>query len=213
VQPYFIARIEDQAGNIVEYSNRKMLCPECKPPVVSGSHTEQYEIDPRYAKRVLAPENAFIMNSLLRQVIKTGTGRQAKSLGRSDLAGKTGTTNNFRDAWFSGFNQDIVTTVWVGFDHPRNLGDRESGARAALPIWIDYMSAALASKPEKLWTMPENVITVLVNDQTGTPTDNDDSGGYLEFFVMGSEPRDQNTDKVSPDDAGSDPTGQVDKLF
>ena len=75
------------------------------------------------------------------------------------------------------------------------------------------MSAALASKPEKLWTMPENVITVLVNDQTGIPTDNDDSGGYLEFFVMGTEPRDQNTDKVSPDDAGSDPTGQVDKLF
>ena len=213
VKPYFIARIEDQSGNIIEYSNRKMLCPECKPPIVSGPQTGHYEIDPRYAKRVLAPENAFIMNSLLSQVIKTGTGRQAKSLGRSDLAGKTGTTNNFRDAWFSGFNQDVVTTVWVGFDQPRNLGDRESGARAALPIWIDYMSAALAGKPEKLWTMPENVITVLVNDQTGRPTDNDDPGGYLEFFVMGTEPRDQITDKVSADGAGGDPTGQVDKLF
>ena len=75
------------------------------------------------------------------------------------------------------------------------------------------MSAALAGKPEKLLTMPENVITVLVNDQTGRPTDNDDPGGYLEFFVMGTEPRDQITDKVSADGAGGDPTGQVDKLF
>jgi len=214
VQPYFIARVEDQSGNIVEYSNRVMLCPDCKSAHSSERRVDQRKIDPRYARRVLSPENAFIMNSLMGQVIKTGTGKNVKKkLKRGDLAGKTGTTNNFRDAWFSGFNQDVVTTVWVGFDQPRNLGDRESGTRAALPIWIDYMSVALAGKPEKLWAAPENVITVSVNYETGNPTSADDPDGYQEFFVMGTEPQVQATGQVSTDETGHDPTAQVDELF
>ena len=214
VQPYFIARVEDQSGNIVEYSNRVMLCPDCEPADISEPRiNNQRKVDPRYARRALSPENAFIMNSLMGEVIKTGTGRRANSLGRGDLAGKTGTTNNFRDAWFSGFNQDVVTTVWVGFDQPHNLGERESGARAALPIWIDYMSEALAGKPEKMWATPENVITVSVNHETGNLTSADDPDGYEEFFVMGTEPRAQATGQVSTDETGHDPTAQVDELF
>jgi penicillin-binding protein 1A len=214
VQPFFIARVEDQSGNIVEYSNRVMLCPDCKSAHSSERRVDQRKIDPRYARRVLSPENAFIMNSLMGQVIKTGTGKNVtKKLKRGDLAGKTGTTNNFRDAWFSGFNQDVVTTVWVGFDQPRNLGDRESGTRAALPIWIDYMSVALAGKPEKLWAAPENVITVSVNYETGSPTSADDPDGYQEFFFMGTEPQVQATGQVSTDETGHDPTAQIDELF
>ena len=128
------------------------------------------------------------MNVLMREVIQTGTGRRALSLGRNDLAGKTGTTNNFRDAWFSGFNRDIVSTVWVGFDSPRDLGASESGARAALPIWIDYMEVALQGKPEKPLPIPENIITAWVHKDTGEAVSVNDSEGFEEFFVMGTEP-------------------------
>ena len=144
--------------------------------------------DPRYSKRVLSPENAFLMNELMRSVIRTGTGRRALSLGREDLAGKTGTTNNFRDAWFSGFNRDVVTSVWIGFDTPRDLGTRESGARAALPIWIDYMEVALQGKPEKALQIPENIIKAWVHKDTGEAVAVDDPKGLEEFFVMGTEP-------------------------
>ena len=97
---------------------------------------------------------------MLRDVIKFGTGRRALSLNRSDVAGKTGTTNDQRDAWFSGFNKDIVTTVWVGFDKVAPLGKRETGARAALPIWIDFMKDALVDmedaipEGQKVWSRP-----------------------------------------------------------
>ena len=128
------------------------------------------------------------MTELMRSVIRSGTGRLALSLGREDLAGKTGTTNNFRDAWFSGFNRDVVTSVWIGFDTPRDLGTRESGARAALPIWIDYMEVALQGKPEKALQMPENIIKAWVHKDTGEAVAVDDPKGIEEFFLMGTEP-------------------------
>ena len=189
IEPYLIARVENQKGEIVEYANRVMVCPECE-------QSDQYSIglgqdalyDPRYSKRVLSPENAFLMTELMRDVIRTGTGRRALSLGRNDLAGKTGTTNNFRDAWFSGFNQDVVTSVWVGFDQPRDLGARESGARAALPIWIDYMEISLSGKPEKTLELPENIIKAWVHRDTGDAVAINDPDGFEEFFLMGTEP-------------------------
>ena len=124
----------------------------------------------------------------MRDVIRTGTGRRALSLGRNDLAGKTGTTNNFRDAWFSGFNQDVVTSVWVGFDKPRDLGAKESGARAALPIWIDYMKVSLGGKPETNLELPENIIKAWVHRDTGDAVAINDPEGFEEFFLMGTEP-------------------------
>jgi penicillin-binding protein 1A len=192
VEPYFIARVEGQAGGVMEYANRTMVCPDCTP--VAGpaqNSTTSRAVDPRFARRVLAPENAFIMTSLLGEVIRTGTGRAAQKLERHDLAGKTGTTNNFHDAWFTGYNPDVVTSVWVGFDNPRDLGTRESGARAALPVWIDYMAVALADKPEARRVMPENIITAFINGDSGEPTATDDPDGFEEYFVMGTEPQAQ----------------------
>jgi penicillin-binding protein 1A len=213
VEPYFIARVEDQAGGVLEYANRTMVCPDCTP--VAGpaqNSTTSRAVDPRFARRVLAPENAFIMTSLLGEVIRTGTGRAAQKLERHDLAGKTGTTNNFHDAWFTGYNPDVVTSVWVGFDNPRDLGTRESGARAALPVWIDYMAVALADKPEARRVMPENIITAFINGDSGEPTATDDPDGFEEYFVMGTEPQAQSP--FGEEAAGSrQGTQQVEGLF
>ncbi|QID16785.1 PBP1A family penicillin-binding protein [Nitrogeniibacter mangrovi] len=129
VQPYVIKEIRDVEGKVLA---------RVDPPVAGKS-----------AARVIDERNAFVMDSMLREVVSAGTGARAKSLGRSDLAGKTGTTNDYVDAWFCGFNPDVVAISWVGFDKPSNLGRGETGSRAALPIWIDYMKVALKDRPEK----------------------------------------------------------------
>jgi penicillin-binding protein 1A len=122
---------------------------------------------PRFAPRMVRPENIYIMTTILRDVIKRGTGQRAKVLGRDDLGGKTGTTNDFKDAWFSGFNQDVVATAWVGFDQPSTLGHGEAGSRAALPIWVDFMRTALKHSKEEPLAMPDNVVSVYVDPETG----------------------------------------------
>jgi penicillin-binding protein 1A len=142
---------------------------------------------PRQAQRVLSPEINFIMTDILREVIREGTGKRARELKRDDLAGKTGTTNDYHDAWFSGFNGDIVTTVWVGFDQPTTLGRGEAGSRAALPVWIDYMQEALTTVPEKSLPVPENVEIRLINRETGQPTGADDPDVMEEYFIKGME--------------------------
>jgi penicillin-binding protein 1A len=187
-EPYFIARVEDQDGQIVEYSNRVRLCEECEAPETEIA-AESVTVDPRYARQVLSPENTFIMTSIMRDVIRSGTGKRAMELNRGDLAGKTGTTNDFRDAWFSGFNADVVTTVWVGFDQPKTLGRSESGAKAALPIWIDYMRVALQGIPEKPLEVPENVVTGLVSRESGDAVLPGSPDAMEEYFIMGTEPR------------------------
>ena len=103
----------------------------------------------------------------MKQVILSGTGRRALALNRTDLAGKTGTTNNVRDSWFSGFSPDVITTVYVGFDEPSHLGRRESGASAALPIWVDFMGDVLPDFPEAPEFIPENITTRFINKETG----------------------------------------------
>ena len=128
------------------------------------------------------------MNSMMSEVIRSGTGRAAQALGRSDLAGKTGTTNNYHDAWFTGYNPDIVTSVWIGFDSPRDLGSRESGARAALPVWLNYMRVALLTRPQVMQRRPEKIIKLRVNRDSGLPTNENDPQGFDEFFVKGTEP-------------------------
>lgn len=131
------------------------------------STIEPEEIKPRFAPRVISPENAFIMTSIMRDVVKFGTGRRALALKRNDLAGKTGTTNEFRDAWFSGFNGNVVTTAWVGFDQPEPLGRHESGAKAALPMWVDFMRVALKGMDETSLEQPERVVAIMVDAETG----------------------------------------------
>ena len=122
---------------------------------------------PRFSPRMVRPENIYIMTTILRDVIKKGTGRRALVLKRDDLSGKTGTTNDFKDAWFSGFNQDVVATAWVGFDQPTTLGRGEAGSRAALPIWIDFMKTALRHSKEEPLAMPDGVVSVYVDPETG----------------------------------------------
>lgn len=134
IEPYIIQEIQDSEGNVLA---------RVDPPVAGKS-----------AARVIDERNAFVMDSLLRGVVQAGTGARAKRLGRKDLAGKTGTTNDYVDAWFCGYNPDVVAIAWVGFDKPSNLGRGETGGRTALPVWMDYMKVALEGMEEKSLPKP-----------------------------------------------------------
>jgi len=120
------------------------------------------------APRVIDPRNAFLMTSMMQDVVRFGTGARAGQLHRSDLAGKTGTTNDSHDTWFAGFNPDQVAITWMGYDQPRSMGRGETGAQSALPIWINFMGAALKNKPQKGWTMPAGIIAEKIDPTTGT---------------------------------------------
>lgn len=142
VEPYIVKEIIDGQGRTVA---------RVDPPVAGKS-----------APRVIDPRNAWLVDSMLQDVVSRGTAVRAKALGRHDLAGKTGTTNDYVDAWFAGYNPDIVAVSWVGHGQPRNLGRGETGGRAALPIWIDYMRTALKDVPEKSRTLPSGLLQVNV---------------------------------------------------
>jgi len=138
----------------------------------------------RLAPRVISPQNAWLMNSMMLDVVRRGTAVRARALGRSDLAGKTGTTNDARDTWFNGFNGELVASVWVGFDEERSLGAREEGGNTALPIWIHYMREALRNQPERLLPRPAGLVDLRVSDRTGYVTDASDPDGIVETFMV-----------------------------
>jgi len=140
VNPYLIDRIVDLKGKVLAKAN----------PVRAGLE----------AQRVMDPRNVFILDSLLQEVVKSGTATRALQLGRGDLAGKTGTTNDSHDAWFAGYGGNISAVAWVGYDQPRKLGDRETGGGLALPIWMDYMKTALAKAPPQTRVMPNGVLNI-----------------------------------------------------
>jgi penicillin-binding protein 1A len=140
--------------------------------------------------RIIDPRNAFIMDSMLKDVIKDGTAKRARILNRTDIAGKTGTTNDLIDAWFVGYNPDHIALTWFGYDTPQSLGDKETGSRAALPIWIDYMRGALDRLPEKIYAEPEGIIPHKINPVDGTLTSNDDESGIYEYFYEEFYPQD-----------------------
>ena len=163
VPPYFIERIEDNRGNVLAQAK----------PQKAGEGAE----------RVIDPRNAFIMNSIMRDVVRMGTAARAMRLGRSDLAGKTGTTNDFIDAWFCGFNPSLVAIAWIGFDQPQTLGRNETGGSAALPIWMGYMGPALKGVPEQPFSPPPGVVAVKVNAETGTRAEEFESG-VVDYFYQ-----------------------------
>ena len=134
------------------------------------------------APRAIEERNAFIMRSIMKEVVRRGTATRAKVLGRNDLAGKTGTTNDLYDAWFTGFNSGLVATAWVGYDEQTSLGNKESGGVAALPMWIDYMRVALDSMPEDREFQPEGISTVRIDRKTGKLASPGSDKGYFEFF-------------------------------
>jgi penicillin-binding protein 1A len=125
--------------------------------------------DVNKAERIISPQNAFLIQDAMRDVIRRGTGIRARVLGRSDLSGKTGTSNDRRDAWFAGFNSKTVGIVWVGYDDDLPLGPREEGSRTALPIWIEFMRIALRGVPSEQMEMPEGIVTVRISKSTGCP--------------------------------------------
>jgi penicillin-binding protein 1A len=139
VKPYFIQRIEDGRGKVL-----------FEQPAVRARVNAERAIDER---------NAYVMTSMMRDVVRHGTATAAMSLGRGDLAGKTGTTNDFLDAWFGGYNGELVAVAWVGFDQPKTLGRNETGGNVALPIWIRYMRVALKGAAETPLEAPQGVIT------------------------------------------------------
>jgi len=147
VSSYFVDRIEDGKGRVLAKTA----------PEIAGINAE----------RTLDARNAYVMTSLMQDVIRSGTAAKARALGRSDLAGKTGTTNDARDAWFAGFQPKLVAVAWMGFDQPKSLGRRETGGSAALPIWISYMSKALKDMPEMVYEMPEGVVTQTIQTEKG----------------------------------------------
>ena len=181
VQPYLIREITDVDGRALHLGalERQVAPTPIQPPLTS---------DPLPRAAGISPQNAFVMREMLGEVIASGSGRRALSLGRGDLGGKTGTSNEFRDAWFSGFASHLTTTVYVGFDQPETLGYGESGARAALPIWIDYMGEVLKDLPERPTLRPEGITTRFVNRYTGEPASVEDENGYIEYFIAGTEP-------------------------
>ena len=143
---------------------------------------------PGIAPRVITEQNAYLVRSMMMDVVRRGTGVKVMEMKRNDLAGKTGTTNEQRDAWFSGYNSELVTSVWVGFDNHDPLGRYEVGGKAALPIWMDYMRVALRDVPDVPLPLPDGITQARINPETGLLTRLDNSSGIMEVFETGSLP-------------------------
>lgn len=163
IQPYVLNSITDDTKDALYKADPEIACPACEtdPDLVLTKG--------RKATRSLSPQNAFLMSSMLQEVIRAGTATDAKRLGRSDLAGKTGTTNQQKDAWFYGFHPDLVAVTWLGFNDSRPLGKDETGGKAALPIWIDFMAEALKTLPKRELIPPEGIERQRIDPATGRP--------------------------------------------
>lgn len=200
IEPYFIRRIDDRDGQPVYQANPVRACPECddvatadatlaggggptpSAPAAATTTGGALPPDAQQAARAIDRDNVFLITSMLQDVVRRGTGSRAMVLKRTDLAGKTGTTNDHRDAWFSGFNANLVTTVWVGFDDYGSLGKGEFGSRVALPIWIAYMGQALADTPAAVLPRPADIVTARIDRSTGLLAADDDPDAVSEYF-------------------------------
>ncbi|HEY0563177.1 MAG TPA: PBP1A family penicillin-binding protein [Methylophilus sp.] len=193
VKPYIISKIVNSQGHVIEM-------------VKPAEHIS--------ANRVIDPRNAFLMTSMMQDVIKMGTATKARALGRPDLAGKTGTTNNQMDVWFAGYHPQEVAVAWMGYDTPKSLGRTETGGSAALPIWIKYMEVALKNKPVLQYKVPAGVVQLKVSAGGGYLVDEFDEGVYEYFYEENPPPQYTNveipsleestdqSDYATPDSAG-----------
>ncbi len=200
VSPYIVQRIESRDGQLLYQANPPSIPhdEEQVPAQPEAASTDAFgnddptqaktTVEPAAAERVIDARTAYIMTSMLQDVIKRGTGRRALALKRDDLAGKTGTTNESKDAWFSGYNADYMTTVWVGFDQPESLGRAEYGGNVALPIWMRYMGAALKDKPSHLLPEPPGLISLRIDPVTGRAAGPGTPGAYFELFKKEDTP-------------------------
>jgi penicillin-binding protein 1A len=197
IEPYLIQRIEDREGNLLFEANPARVPRETQTadvevhPVQSNpdiADGEQTPAAPHFAEQVLDERTAYIMTSMLQDVIKRGTGRRALALGRDDIAGKTGTTNDSIDSWFSGYNADLVTTVWAGFDQPQSLGRNEYGGTVALPIWMNYMGAVLKDMPEHPPAEPDGLLKLRIDPVSGRAATPSTPDAYFEVFKSEDSP-------------------------
>ncbi|HAT8492881.1 TPA: PBP1A family penicillin-binding protein [Vibrio vulnificus] len=220
VEPYYISHIEDPYGNVVFESQPQTICQQDCPVATQtiveneNENGESTESTQPFAKQVISEQNAFIMREMMYSNIWgggnwregtgwNGTGWRAQTLGRRDIGGKTGTTNDSKDAWYNGYGPGVVAISWVGFDdHSRTLGKTttnanldgkqtsgaESGAKTALPAWIDFMKLALEGVPEHEKVLPANIVRVRIDRETGLLTNKTDDSAMFEYFIKGTEP-------------------------
>lgn len=187
IKPFIIDKI-------VSFNDQKIIY-QSKPLLVFEDNATKPTNSVNIAPRVISAQNAYLINTALRDVIQHGTGHAARSLKRNDLAGKTGTTNDQKDAWFSGFNSNLVVTTWMGFDQARSL--YEYAARATLPMWIDFMREALKNQSENMMPQPDDMITVRIDKQTGLLAQADDPDSTFEIFRKKYAPTQSTTRQYS----------------
>ena len=216
VEPYLIDRVENLQREVVYQARPLTVCRDCEDTkaeeapaelsmeeILAAETESTSELPP--APRVMEERANYIINSILRDVITRGTGRRALVLERKDLAGKTGTTNGPMDAWFSGYNRDVVTTTWVGFDNYTPLGRREFGGTAALPIWINYMRSALENSPDQQRPLPPGVVHVRIDPETGMLAASRQKNAIFEYFREEYVPRrDPDTEQPGAGSQGTD---------
>jgi penicillin-binding protein 1A len=186
VKPYLIAKVTDKDGRLLMQAN----------PQTVGVN----------APRVIDPRNAWLMTSMMQDVVRYGTAARAGRLGRSDLAGKTGTTNDARDTWFAGYTPNLVAISWMGYDQPHSLGHGETGGHTALPVWITFMDSALSGVPQKTWDMPPGIVALQIDPNTGMrlpdATANqgaEQAAGMAEHFYQEFLPVEESTIEPSAD--------------
>ena len=224
VKPYVIDAIYGPEGETLYRAEPAVVCEECVPaeselefefndePQDEMTLEEMAEVvtvyrpdatvdpelfaDVNLAPQTISPQNAFLVQDMMRDVVRRGTGRRAMALGRSDLSGKTGTSNDRRDAWFGGFNADIATIVWVGYDDDQPLGPGEEGSRTALPIWVEFARIALRGVPEHQMPMPEGIVSVLIDKETGCPARAGQRNTVFEVFQEGQLPECDVVDEI-----------------
>ncbi len=222
VEPYVVSHILDDRDAVVYQAVPTLACSDCAElegyeselmPVAEEDAGEPGLV-PRYrpAERTLEPANAYLLTSMMQDVIRSGTARTARALGREDLAGKTGTTNDLHDAWFAGYNSELVTSAWVGFDQARSMGPGETGSRAALPMWMDYTRIALEGVPSSSQPRPSGMVTVRIDPESGLVTSADNPRAIFETFHQdhvperdsGAERRDGRTGSGSGNGSGEE---------
>jgi penicillin-binding protein 1A len=229
VQPYYLERIEDAAGERVFASKAKFVCSDCDPeggaprlPEMRGGDADAlisaydavrggrgYLPTDQVAPRAITQQNAYLLADMMADVIRRGTARRALVLKRTDLAGKTGTSNDHHDAWFCGFNGRLVAAAWVGFDQEASLGAGEEGGRTAVPIWIHFMREALRGTGEVPVPAPEGLVTVKISPATGLLASADDPGAVFETFIEGHLP--ESADPFAGTDGSRDRSTDTDE--
>ncbi len=202
---------EAPAGSPPDGIDGSMAAAAPGPSMPSGTPANQPEFLP--APQVMDPRAVYIMNSILRDVIQQGTGRRARSLGRDDIGGKTGTTDDARNLWFSGFNREIVATAWVGFDEERPLGRREYGSTAALPIWVEFMKLALQGRRPRTLAQPDGIVSVRIDPDTGLLAAPGQQDAIFEIFIEGTEPTEVSNRLLTHPDSPGSPRTTPEQLF